>query len=43
MTDLINTYRYRCAEAQIDYVLLDTATTFDVALSRYLVRRKKMG
>ena len=43
MEERINTYRYRCAEAQIDYVLLDTATPFDVALSRSLVRRKKLG
>ena len=43
MDDLIRTYRYHCAEGQIDYVLLDTATTFDVALSRYLVRRKRVG
>jgi len=27
----------------IDYALLDTATPFDVALSRYLAQRKKMG
>lgn len=43
MDDLIQTYQLGCAEARIDYVLLDTATPFDVALSRYLVQRKKMG
>ena len=43
MEELIRTYREGCAEARIDYVLLDTTTPFDVALSRYLVRRKMMG
>ncbi len=43
MDSLIRTYRYHCAEGQIDYVLLDSATSFDVALSRYLVRRKRVG
>ena len=42
MDNLIRTYRYHCAEGQIDYVLLDSATPFDVALSRYLVRRKRV-
>jgi uncharacterized protein (DUF58 family) len=43
MDELIQTYRKGCAEARIDYVLLDTTTPFDVALSRYLVRRKMLG
>ncbi len=43
MDEFIRTYHYHCAEARIDYVLLDTTTPFDVALSRYLVRRKKLG
>ena len=41
--DLVRTYRHGCAEARIDYNLLDTATSFEVALTRYLVRRKKSG
>ena len=43
MEELITTYRRSCADARIDYVLIDTTTPFDIALSRYLVRRKKMG
>lgn len=43
MDELITTYRHGCAEARIDYVLLDTATPFDVALTRYLVRRNRIG
>ena len=43
MGDLITTYRRSCADARIDYVLIDTTTPFDIALSRYLVRRKRMG
>ncbi|MEW6751672.1 MAG: DUF58 domain-containing protein [Candidatus Latescibacterota bacterium] len=41
--ELIRTYRNGCADARIDYVLLDTTTPFDVALSRYLVQRRRMG
>lgn len=43
MDQLIQTYRARCADAGIDYALIDTTTPFDQALSRYLVQRKKMG
>lgn len=43
MDNLIQTYRLGCAEARIDYALLDTATPFDKALAHYLVQRKKIG
>ena len=43
MDNLIQTYRLGCAEARIDYALLDTATPFDKALTHYLVQRKKIG
>lgn len=43
MGDLLATYRLGCAEAEVDYTLIDTSTPFDVALSRYLVRRKRLG
>jgi len=43
MDDFLRTCSYRCAEAGIDYTLLDTATPFDLALSRYLVSRKRLG
>ncbi|MFA6109958.1 MAG: DUF58 domain-containing protein [Candidatus Latescibacterota bacterium] len=43
MDDLVRQYRQGCANARIDYALLDTATPFDVALSQYLVRRRRMG
>ena len=43
MREMIDNYRYQCAEAGIDHVLLDTETPFDVALGRYLVRRKRLG
>ena len=43
MDDFLHTCSYRCAEAGIDYILLDTATPFDLALSRYLVSRKRLG
>ncbi len=40
---LLTRYRRGCAEADVDYMLLDTETPFDVALSRYLVRRRRLG
>ena len=40
---LLDRYRRGCAEAGVDYVLMDTATPFDTALSRYLVRRRRIG
>ena len=43
MDELVKKYSRGCAEAGVDYVLLDTSTPFDVALSQYLVRRKKLG
>ena len=43
MDEMVRTYHLQCAEARIDYVLLDTMTPFDVALSNYLAQRKKLG
>ena len=43
MEELINKYRLGCAEAGVDFGVVDTSTPFDVALSRYLVRRKRLG
>jgi len=36
-------YKRECRENNIDYVLLDTETPFDVALFQYLNKRKKIG
>lgn len=41
--EMVEAYRRGCAEARIDYALISTAMPFDVALSRYLVQRRKMG
>ena len=43
MEELIRTYRARCADAAIDYALIDTTQPFDQALAHYLVQRKKLG
>ena len=43
MTEMIDRYRLACAEANIDYALMDTTTPFDVALRQYLSKRKKIG
>ena len=42
MEEIVETYRRGCAEAHIDYALIETSTPFDQALSRYLAQRKKM-
>ncbi len=43
MRSFIDSYRKECRENNIDYVLLDTRTPFDVALTEYITKRKKMG
>lgn len=43
MRKLVEGYRKECRENNIDYVLLDTATPFDVALFQYLSKRQRMG
>ncbi len=42
MAAFVERYKWECRENYIDYVLLDTATPFDVALVEYLSRRSKM-
>lgn len=43
MKKFIDTYKKECREHNIDYVLLDTTTPFDVALFEYLHKRQRMG
>jgi uncharacterized protein (DUF58 family) len=43
MKEFLERYKVSCRENNIDYVLLDTSTPFDVALFEYLHRRKRMG
>jgi len=43
MKQFLERYKKECREHAIDYVLLDTATPFDVALFEYLHKRQKMG
>jgi uncharacterized protein (DUF58 family) len=43
MRKFIESYKKECREHNIDYVLLDTATPFDVGLFEYLGKRQKMG
>jgi uncharacterized protein (DUF58 family) len=42
MRDFVEHYKKECRENLIDYVLLDSSTPFDVALTRYLSRREKL-
>ncbi len=42
LREFLDLYKKECTENAIDYVLLDTATTFDKALFEYLNKRKRM-
>lgn len=39
----VDHYRRECLEHSIDYVLMDTATGFDTALTEYLNKRRSLG
>ncbi|OQX95374.1 DUF58 domain-containing protein [candidate division KSB1 bacterium 4572_119] len=43
MQEFINNYKRQCRMNRIDYVLLDTSRTFDLALMEYLIKRKRIG
>lgn len=43
MRQFIESYKKECRENAIDYLLLDTAIPFDVALLNYLNKRKRIG
>lgn len=43
MKKFLDSYKKECRENNIDYVLLDTSTPFDVALFQYLSKRQRMG
>ncbi len=42
MTKFLDHYRSECREHNIDYVLMDTTTPFDSALTEYLSKRKRI-
>lgn len=42
MARFLETYKRECREHAIDYVMMDTATPFDVALTEYLARRERL-
>jgi uncharacterized protein (DUF58 family) len=42
MADSINRLKKECRENYVDYVLLDSSTTYDVALIEYLMKRSKI-
>ena len=43
MASFLERYKRECRENYIDYVLLDTATPYDVALFQYLNKREMLG
>lgn len=42
MARFLDTYKRECREHAIDYVMMDTATPFDTALTGYLARRERL-
>lgn len=42
MASFLDRYKKECRENYVDYVLLDTRTSFDVALLQYLSKREKI-
>ena len=42
MAGFLGEYKRECREHAIDYVIMDTQTTFDVALTEYLVKRQRI-
>lgn len=43
MHTFLERYKKECRENYVDYVLMDTATPFDVALTQYLHKRERIG
>ncbi|MBI5472668.1 MAG: DUF58 domain-containing protein [Ignavibacteriae bacterium] len=43
MSAFLERYKRECRENYVDYVLMDTATPFDVALTQYLHKREQLG
>ena len=43
MAGFLDRYKKECRENHIDYVVLDTTTPFDVALTHYLSKRERMN
>ncbi len=43
MKEFVERYKRECRENYVDYVLMDTATPFDVALTQYLSKREQLG
>jgi len=43
MAAFVERYKKECRENYVDYVLLDTKTTFDVALVQYLTKRERIS
>ena len=41
--DFVDTFRRRCAEARIDYVLTDTSVPYENLLAAFLTKRARMG
>ena len=42
MNQFLQTYKRECREHAIDYVMMDTATPFDTALTSYLAHRERL-
>ena len=42
MREFVEGYRRQCREHAVDYILMDTTTPYDVALTEYLSKRKRI-
>jgi hypothetical protein len=42
MQKFVDRYKRDCREHGVDYVLIDTATPFDTALTEYLSKRRRI-
>jgi len=42
MREFLDRYKKECRENDIDYLLVDTSTPFDVALLEYLTKRRRL-
>jgi hypothetical protein len=43
LEDFIRTYQKRCSDSDIEYLQIDTATSYDALLASYLAKRSKLG
>ena len=43
MDGFINSYRMECSESRVEYVVTDTSVPYEMMLTAYLGKRKRLG